>query len=136
MVSWKRLSFLQSIGFFSIIPRSEKERKLWWKVSYVKDGSGSLSATIRTDQADGDQQEQPLTTSSTVNAYFIAENGLFSSLDLELATPDYRVSLLKKKIISGTYLCLRTACLVLVTSEASTYFISVALSNTLPSRCR
>jgi hypothetical protein len=79
---------------------------LWWKVPYVKDGSGCLSATIRTEEADANQQDQPLSTSSKINVYFIAENGLFSSLDLELTTSNYRVSLMKKKIVSGTSLTL------------------------------
>ena len=82
------------------------EHKLWWKVPYVNNGTGSLSATIVTVQADtvdndSEQIEQPLTTSSIVNAYFIGENALFSSVDFDLTCRGYRISLLKKKILSG-----------------------------------
>lgn len=83
--------------------RSLNEHKLLWKVPYVNNGTGSLSATVQTDKIgnDSDQHEQPLTTSSIVNAYFIGENALFSSVDLDLACRGYRISLLKKKILSG-----------------------------------
>ncbi|CAF0761296.1 unnamed protein product [Rotaria sp. Silwood1] len=84
---------------------SVKESKLWWKVPYVNNGTGNLSATMITTQkntVDNDQQ-QPLTTSSTVNAYFLGENALFSSIDFDLACNGYRISLLKKKILSGKY---------------------------------
>ncbi|CAF0759132.1 unnamed protein product [Adineta steineri] len=87
---------------------SINEQKLWWKVPYVNNGAGNLSATVVTVQAeidenDNDQNEQPLTTSSIINAYFIGENALFSSIDFDLASRGYRVSLLKKKILSGKY---------------------------------
>lgn len=86
-----------------------KECKLWWRVPYVDNGTGNLCATLISMQAnttddDSDQQrEQPLTTSSIVNAYFLGENALFSSVDFELACYGYRVSLLKKKIQTGRF---------------------------------
>ncbi|CAF2529025.1 unnamed protein product [Rotaria sp. Silwood2] len=86
---------------------SVNECKLWWKVPYVNNGTGNLSATIITmekntvDNDSDQQQQQPLTTSSIVNAYFHGENALFSSIDCDLACNGYRISLLKKKILSG-----------------------------------
>lgn len=47
--------------------------------------------------------EQPLTTSSILKVYFIGENALFSSIDFDLLSNFYRISLLKKKILSGKY---------------------------------
>jgi hypothetical protein len=88
------------------IHRSANEHKLWWKVPYVNNGSGTLSATVQVDTAEnaGDQeQDQPLTTSSIVNAYFVSENALFSSIDFDLISRGYRISLLKKKILSGKF---------------------------------
>ncbi|CAF3423180.1 unnamed protein product [Rotaria socialis] len=89
---------------------SPNECKLWWKVPYTNDGTGNLSATLTTVQtntvdtdSDQPQQQQPLTTSSIVNAHFIGENSLFSSIDFDLTGHGYRVSLLKKKILSGKY---------------------------------
>ncbi|CAF1572901.1 unnamed protein product, partial [Adineta ricciae] len=84
------------------------EHKLSWKVPYIFDGSGTLSATLMTNQSasdgsDSDQQPKPLTTSSAVHVQFLAENALFSSIDFEFACRGYRVSLLKKKIASGKY---------------------------------
>jgi hypothetical protein len=54
-------------------------------------------------QTDTDENDQPLTTSSIVKAFFIGENALFSSIDLDLNCRGYRISLLKKKILSGKY---------------------------------
>ncbi|UJR10471.1 hypothetical protein I4U23_014675 [Adineta vaga] len=87
---------------------SLNEHKLSWKVPYIFDGSGSLSATLMTNQSgsdgsDNEQQSKPLTTSSIVHVQFLAENALFSSLNFEFACRGYRVSLLKKKIASGKY---------------------------------
>ncbi|CAF0993574.1 unnamed protein product [Adineta ricciae] len=89
---------------------SANEHKLWWKVPYVKNGAGNLCATVITMQAapienetDNEQSEQPLTTSSIINAYFIGENALFSAIDIDLTSRGYRVSLLKKKVLSGKY---------------------------------
>ncbi|CAM4740239.1 unnamed protein product [Rotaria magnacalcarata] len=89
---------------------SANECKLWWKVPYINDGTGHLSATltaVQTNTVDTDsdrqQQQQPLTTSSIVNAHFVGENSLFSSIDFDLTGHGYRVSLLKKKILSGKY---------------------------------
>ncbi|CAF0832417.1 unnamed protein product [Rotaria sordida] len=88
---------------------SVDECKLWWKVPYVNNGTGNLSATIITahkntiDNDNDQQQQQALTASSIVNAYFLGENALFSSIDFELACNGYRISLLKKKILSGKY---------------------------------
>ena len=73
---------------------------MWWKVAYTKNGTGNLSATIVTAQTD---QELLLTTYSTINVNFLGENGLFSSIDFDLLSADYRVSLMKKKILSGKY---------------------------------
>ncbi len=91
-----------------MINRSSNEHKLLWKVPYIFDGSGTLSATVITVQstADGsnnDQQQRPLSTSSTVHIQFLAENALFSSIGFEFACRGYRVSLLKKKICSGRF---------------------------------
>jgi hypothetical protein len=83
--------------------RSENEHKLWWKVSYVNDGSGSLSATVQTNTNDNEEQ-QPITTSSIINVYFLGENGLLSAVDFDLTCPGYRISLLKKKILCGMFL--------------------------------
>lgn len=90
-----------------LINRTSSECKLWWKVPYVANGAGNLSATILTsptntnEQQSDEQQEQPLITSSTVHAYFLGENALFSSIDFDLACKGYRISLLKKKMLSG-----------------------------------
>lgn len=89
-----------------IFIRCLNEHKLSWKVPYIFDGSGTLSATLMTNQSasdgsDSDQQPKPLTTSSIVHVQFLAENALFSSIDFEFACRGYRVSLLKKKIASG-----------------------------------
>jgi hypothetical protein len=89
-----------------MIHRSLNEHKLWWKVPYINNGTGSLSTTMMTVETDtiengSEGQEQPLTTSSIVNAHFIGENALFSSIDFDLACRGYRISLLKKKILSG-----------------------------------
>ncbi|UJR35432.1 hypothetical protein I4U23_028189 [Adineta vaga] len=73
---------------------STHEHKLWWKVPYIRNGTGNLSATVITVQADpiendndnDDQLEQPLTTSSIINAYFIGENALFSPIDIDLTS--------------------------------------------------
>jgi hypothetical protein len=86
--------------------RSANEHKLWWKVPYTNNGTGALSATVMTIQMDADQNdnnEEPLTTSSIVKAYFVAENALFSSIDFDLTCLGYRISLLKKKIFSGEF---------------------------------
>jgi hypothetical protein len=83
--------------------RSANEHKLWWKVPYINNGTGHLSAIMITMQTDIDENEQPLTTSSTVKAYFVGENALFSSIDFDLTGRNYRISLLKKKILSGKY---------------------------------
>ncbi|CAF1417816.1 unnamed protein product [Rotaria sordida] len=87
---------------------SPAEHKLSWKVPYIFDGSGSLTATIMTTQSttdsnENDQQPKPLTASSIVHVQFLAENALFSSINFEFACRGYRVSLLKKKICSGKY---------------------------------
>ncbi|CAF2779910.1 unnamed protein product [Rotaria sp. Silwood2] len=85
---------------------SSTEHKLSWKVPYIFDGSGTLTASIMTAQSttdndDNDQQQRPLTASSVVHVQFLAENALFSSINFEFACRGYRVSLLKKKICSG-----------------------------------
>jgi len=100
--------FLLQFSNFLII-RSSNEHKLSWKVPYIFDGSGTLSATVMTvqtttDGSDSDQQSKPLSTSSIVHIQFLAENALFSSIDFEFACRGYRVSLLKKKICSGRFL--------------------------------
>jgi hypothetical protein len=89
-----------------LLRRSLAEHKLSWKIPYIFDGSGTLSATITTAQStadDQDQQPKPLSTSSIVHIQFLAENALFSSIDFEFACRGYRVSLLKKKICSGKF---------------------------------
>ncbi len=85
-----------------MIHRSGNDHKLWWKVSYVHNGTGTLSATVQTDKTESDS-DQPLSTSSIVNAHFVGENALFSSVDFDLACRGYRISLLKKKILSGKF---------------------------------
>ncbi len=89
--------------------RSANEHKLSWKVPYIFDGSGTLSATVMTGQIaldgnENDQQQKPLITSSIVHVQFLAENALFSSINFEFTCRGYRVSLLKKKIASGKFL--------------------------------
>lgn len=90
-----------------IFLRSENEHKLWWKIPYVHNGKGELSSTVLTTQTNtnetNDTDEQPLTTSSVLKVYFIGENGLFSSIDFDLLSRSYRISLSKKKILSGKY---------------------------------
>jgi hypothetical protein len=89
-----------------VLLRSLTEHKLSWKIPYIFDGSGTLSATIMTVPStvdDNDQQQKPLSTSSIVHIQFLAENALFSSMDFEFACRGYRVSLLKKKICSGKF---------------------------------
>ena len=84
--------------------RSKKERKLWWRIPYARETSGNLTATVLLEEQESTDDEKPWTTSSPVNVYFLGENGLFSSLDFELISDNYRISLLKKKIITGSYL--------------------------------
>jgi hypothetical protein len=86
--------------------RSLKDHKLTWKVPYIFDGSGTLSATISTALApseDADQEPTPkaISTNSIVHVNFLGENALFSSIDFDFACRGYRISLLKKKISSG-----------------------------------
>lgn len=86
--------------------RSANDHKLWWKVPYINNGSGNLTATVKTMQTDideNDDNESPLTTSSIIKVHFIGENALFSSIDFDLTSRGYRISLLKKKILSGKY---------------------------------
>ena len=88
--------------------RSANEQKLWWKVPYVNDGKGNLSATVITMQKDtnkteDDNDDQPLTTGSVIKVYFVGENALFSPIDFDLTSRGYRISLLRKKILSGKY---------------------------------
>ena len=64
---------------------------------------GTLSATIATVESANDQQVPSLTTWSTVNAYFLGEHGLFSPVDVDITSEGYRVSLMKKKILCGTF---------------------------------
>lgn len=75
--------------------RTQDERKLWWKVPFVPKESGNLTATIILEQT------ETIDAPRSVNVYFLGENGLFSSLDFDLISNDYRISLLKKKIVSG-----------------------------------
>lgn len=88
------------------ISRSLTEHKLSWKIPYIFDGSGTLSATvtINPSTSNGNENEhgpRPLSTSPIVHVQFLAENALFSGIDFEFACRGYRVSLLKKKICSG-----------------------------------
>ncbi len=53
--------------------------------------------------SENDDDDEPWTTSSIVKAYFIGENALFSSIDFDLIGRNYRISLLRKKILSGKY---------------------------------
>lgn len=104
----KRFSFFLSyFKLFRIYKyRSSNEHKLWWKVPYTNNGTGTLTATVQTMQMDideNDDNENPLTTSSIVKVYFLAESALFSSIDFNLTSRGYRISLLKKKILSGKY---------------------------------
>ncbi len=86
--------------------RIANEHKLSWKVPYINNGTGNLSATVMTMQ--GENDDQPLTTSSIVKVYFVGENALFSSIDFDLISRGYRISLLKKKILSGKFLTIKT----------------------------
>jgi len=82
------------------------EKKLSWKVPYINNGTGNLSATMMTmqeDTSENDDNDKPLTTSSIVQVQFVSENALFSSVDFDLSCRGYRISLLKKKILSGKY---------------------------------
>ena len=98
-----------TIELISFLFRNVNEHKLSWKVPYIFDGTGTLSATMKVTQTmndgiEGEQQQQqakPLTTSSIVHVQFLGENALFSSIDFEFACRGYRISLLKKKISSG-----------------------------------
>ena len=101
---WLEISFSYNDNKYVMIlkNRSTDERKLRWKIPYTHNGTGSLSATVMTVQNDSEQQ--PLTTSSIINVYFVGENGLFSSIDFDLICEGYRISLLKKKILSGKFL--------------------------------
>ena len=90
------------------------ERKLSWKVPYIFDGTGTLSASVSAVQASADaneseQTQQPLNTASLVHVQFLGENGLFSCIDFDFTCRGYRVSLLKKKICSGTFARGRTS---------------------------
>jgi hypothetical protein len=88
------------------VSRIANEHKLSWKVPYINNGTGNLSATVMTMQ--GENDDQPLTTSSIVKVYFVGENALFSSIDFDLISRGYRISLLKKKILSGKFLRIKT----------------------------
>ena len=86
--------------------RSSTEHKLSWKIPYIFDGSGTLSATVTINPStnNGNENEhgpRPLSSSPLVHIQFLAENALFSGIDFEFACRGYRVSLLKKKICSG-----------------------------------
>jgi hypothetical protein len=77
-----------------------------WKVPYVSNGTGNLSASVmimEKNTSENDDDDEPWTTSSIVKAYFIGENALFSSIDFDLIGRNYRISLLRKKILSGKY---------------------------------
>jgi len=86
---------------------STTDRKLSWKVPYIFDGTGTLTAIIKPCQTSTDDQQistpRTSTTSSIVHVQFFGENALFSSIDFEFACRGYRISLLKKKISSGKY---------------------------------
>lgn len=88
--------------------RSTNDRKLSWKVPYIFDGTGTLTATIKPCQTSTDDQQistpRTSTTSPIVHVQFFGENALFSSIDFEFACRGYRISLLKKKISSGSFL--------------------------------
>ena len=64
---------------------------------------GTLSATIGTVETADDHEVPSLTIWSTVNAYFLGEHGLFSPVDVDITSEGYRVSLMKKKILCGTF---------------------------------
>lgn len=88
------------------ILRSSTEHKLSWKVPYIFDGSGTLSATvmINPSNSNGTENEhgtRPSSNSPVVHIQFLAENALFSGIEFEFAGRGYRLSLLKKKICSG-----------------------------------
>ena len=93
--------------FCFVIRRSLNDRKLSWKVPYIFDGSGTLTATIKILPTSTDDQAISTTRSSTtpaiVHVQFSGENALFSSIDFEFACRGYRISLLKKKISSGEF---------------------------------
>jgi hypothetical protein len=105
----KNKNFFLSMIIKSIVfdlCRSETEHKLLWKVPYVNNGTGNLSASVRImemNTSENADEEEPWTTSSIVKASFIGENALFSSIDFDLIGRSYRISLLKKKILSGKY---------------------------------
>lgn len=86
--------------------RSTNDRKLSWKVPYIFDGTGTLTAIIKPCQTSIDDQPisttRTSTTSPIVHVQFFGENALFSSIDFEFACRGYRISLLKKKISSGS----------------------------------
>lgn len=97
-------------GQYLDILRSDNQHKLWWKIPYVNNGTGQLSASIQLaeiqkSETTDDSNDEPWTTSSIVEAQFVCENGLFSSIDFDLTSRGYRVSLLRKKIFSGKYQC-------------------------------
>jgi hypothetical protein len=102
MAQWWNPSLLPFVRSATIVfrSRSNSEHKLWWKVPYERHATGTLSATVLVDcQAN----ESALMTSSTVHVHFLADDGLFSSINCQLTCQDYRVSLLKKKILSGRF---------------------------------
>lgn len=74
----------------------------------MTNGTGQLSASVKLTDANksettDESNDEPWSTSSIVEAYFLGENALLSSIEFDLTSRGYRVSLLRKKIFSGKY---------------------------------
>lgn len=74
----------------------------------MTNGTGQLSASVKLTETNksettDESTDEPWSTSSIVEAYFLGENALLSSIEFDLTSRGYRVSLLRKKIFSGKY---------------------------------
>ncbi|XP_023317875.1 F-BAR domain only protein 2 isoform X2 [Trichogramma pretiosum] len=79
----------------------ESNRLIWkfTELSQLSDGTGvgSLKARVELSNGPGNQ--------GTIFTQFNCEGTTLSGVEFELAGPGYRVSLIKKRFISGKYLC-------------------------------
>ena len=78
--------------------RSSENNRAVWKIGDVSEGSeGAGQGTLRAkfDLAEGPSSPRP------VAVQFISEGVTMSGVDFELAGPGYRVSLVKKRLVTG-----------------------------------
>ena len=99
--------------FVSLLSRSSDTQRAVWKIGEISpvnaNGTGSLRAKF--DVTSGPS------TPSAVAVQFLCEGSTLSGLDFELTGSGYRVSLIKKRFITGMRLCLWFWCLFCVMHE-------------------